>query len=151
MVGLVRAAAGETGEARDRVNCVSRFGVATPLACGNSGTSPQEMEELSYTPAKPKRRGAQGQPYRRGCSLPGLRRVGVLQRTQLGGRWKEHRSSSLQSLIFTAKAAVIALHTRSRSGQLVASILLLSAATATIVALSKQLSLSINTSSRLYC
>ncbi|KAJ8503918.1 hypothetical protein OPV22_004804 [Ensete ventricosum] len=107
MVGLVRAAAGETGEARDRVNCVSRFGVATPLACGNSGTSQQEMEELSCTPVKPKRRGAQGQPYRRGCSLPGLRRVGVLQRTQLGGRWKEHRSVNGRSSFFVSWTAEV--------------------------------------------
>uniref|UniRef100_A0A0D9W115 Uncharacterized protein n=1 Tax=Leersia perrieri TaxID=77586 RepID=A0A0D9W115_9ORYZ len=44
VVGLVRAAAGELGRHGVRVNCVSPGGVATPLSCGLTGMSPEEME-----------------------------------------------------------------------------------------------------------
>uniref|UniRef100_A0A0D9ZFD3 Uncharacterized protein n=1 Tax=Oryza glumipatula TaxID=40148 RepID=A0A0D9ZFD3_9ORYZ len=44
VLGLVRAAAGELGRHGVRVNCVSPGGVATPLSCGLTGMSPEEME-----------------------------------------------------------------------------------------------------------
>ncbi|URD82860.1 short-chain dehydrogenase reductase, partial [Musa troglodytarum] len=47
LVGLVSAAAGELGLHGIRVNCVSPFGVATPLACGYHGRSPEQVEDSS--------------------------------------------------------------------------------------------------------
>ena len=47
LLGLVRAAAGEYGPHGIRVNCVSPFGVATPLACGLNGASPETVERLT--------------------------------------------------------------------------------------------------------
>lgn len=44
VVGLVRAAAGELGRHGVRVNCVSPFGVGTPLACRYSGATPEQVE-----------------------------------------------------------------------------------------------------------
>ncbi|CAL9206182.1 unnamed protein product [Musa hybrid cultivar] len=51
LVGLVSAAAGELGLHGIRVNCVSPFGVATPLACGYHGRSPEQVEESSCAAA----------------------------------------------------------------------------------------------------
>ncbi|KAK8967680.1 Short-chain dehydrogenase reductase 3b [Platanthera guangdongensis] len=45
--GLMKAAAGELGEKGVRVNCVSPFGVATPLMCGGVGMSPEDVEKVS--------------------------------------------------------------------------------------------------------
>ncbi|OAY62548.1 Short-chain dehydrogenase reductase 5 [Ananas comosus] len=45
VVGLVRSAAGELGRHGVRVNCISPFGVATPLACKFLGGSETEVEE----------------------------------------------------------------------------------------------------------
>ncbi|XP_077239842.1 short-chain dehydrogenase reductase 3b-like [Tasmannia lanceolata] len=44
LVGLVRSAAGELGKHGIRVNCISPFGVATPLACALKNLSPSEVE-----------------------------------------------------------------------------------------------------------
>ncbi|KAK8967681.1 Short-chain dehydrogenase reductase 3b [Platanthera guangdongensis] len=44
--GLMKAAAGELGEKGVRVNCVSPYGVATPLMCGAVGLSSHEVEAL---------------------------------------------------------------------------------------------------------
>ncbi|KAG9459894.1 hypothetical protein H6P81_004402 [Aristolochia fimbriata] len=44
IVGLARSAAAELGKHGIRVNCVSPFGVATPLACGISGCDAAETE-----------------------------------------------------------------------------------------------------------
>ncbi|KAG1326129.1 short-chain dehydrogenase reductase 3b-like [Cocos nucifera] len=46
VLGLVRAAAGELGQHGIRVNCMSPFGVATPLACELKGASPSKVEDL---------------------------------------------------------------------------------------------------------
>lgn len=46
LLGLVRAAAGEYGPYGIRVNCVSPFGVATPLSCGLDGVSPDVVESI---------------------------------------------------------------------------------------------------------
>ncbi|XP_008812964.2 short-chain dehydrogenase reductase 3b-like [Phoenix dactylifera] len=46
VLGLVRAAAGELGQHGIRVNCLSPFGVATPLACGLNGMSLSKVEDL---------------------------------------------------------------------------------------------------------
>lgn len=51
LLGLVRTAAGEYGPYGIRVNCVSPFGVATPLACGLKGMSPKVVEDLSCAAA----------------------------------------------------------------------------------------------------
>ncbi|KAJ8510494.1 hypothetical protein OPV22_000928 [Ensete ventricosum] len=51
VVGLVSAAAGELGLHGIRVNCISPFGVATPLACGYDGRSPEQVEESSCAAA----------------------------------------------------------------------------------------------------
>ncbi|KAL6008740.1 Short-chain dehydrogenase reductase 3b [Asimina triloba] len=45
LVGLVRSAAAELGAHGIRVNCVSPFGVATPLACGMGNWQPAQVEE----------------------------------------------------------------------------------------------------------
>ncbi|KAJ6796232.1 putative short-chain dehydrogenase reductase 5 [Iris pallida] len=47
LVGLVRAAAGELGSGGIRVNCVSPFGVATPMSCGLNGLTPEMLEATS--------------------------------------------------------------------------------------------------------
>ncbi|CAN1353134.1 Short-chain dehydrogenase reductase 3b [Linum perenne] len=44
LVGLVRSACGELGEYGIRVNCISPFGLATPLTCGAFGMRPDEVE-----------------------------------------------------------------------------------------------------------
>ncbi|CAN0888709.1 Short-chain dehydrogenase reductase 3b [Linum grandiflorum] len=44
LVGLVRSACGELGEYGIRVNCISPFGLATPLTCGAFGLKPDEVE-----------------------------------------------------------------------------------------------------------
>ncbi|XP_047314194.1 short-chain dehydrogenase reductase 3b-like [Impatiens glandulifera] len=54
VLGLVRAASQQLGLYGIRVNCVSPFGVSTPMSCGAFGTSPEEMEVLiePFTPLK---------------------------------------------------------------------------------------------------
>ncbi|KAK9139098.1 hypothetical protein Scep_008779 [Stephania cephalantha] len=47
LVGLVRSVCGELGSYGIRVNCVSPYGVATPLSCGLTGQSVSEMEARS--------------------------------------------------------------------------------------------------------
>ncbi|GLU07195.1 hypothetical protein SLE2022_241610 [Rubroshorea leprosula] len=44
LVGLVRAACGELGAHGIRVNCISPFGVATPLSCEAYNLQPSEVE-----------------------------------------------------------------------------------------------------------
>ncbi|XP_077219223.1 short-chain dehydrogenase reductase 3b-like [Tasmannia lanceolata] len=44
LVGLVRSATGELGKHGIRVNCISPFGVATPLACSVMNVGPSELE-----------------------------------------------------------------------------------------------------------
>ncbi|KAK8954835.1 Short-chain dehydrogenase reductase 3b [Platanthera zijinensis] len=45
--GLMKVAAGELGEKGVRVNCVSPFGLATPLVCGALGMSTEDVERVS--------------------------------------------------------------------------------------------------------
>ncbi|KAK4260015.1 hypothetical protein QN277_003191 [Acacia crassicarpa] len=45
VLGLVRAACSELGAHGIRVNCVSPYGVATPLACSPFNRKPEEVEE----------------------------------------------------------------------------------------------------------
>ncbi|KAI9113582.1 hypothetical protein K1719_015509 [Acacia pycnantha] len=45
VLGLVRAACSELGAHGIRVNCVSPYGVATPLACSPFNMKPEEIEE----------------------------------------------------------------------------------------------------------
>ncbi|XP_051141623.1 short-chain dehydrogenase reductase 3b-like [Andrographis paniculata] len=45
VVGLVRSACSELGRRGIRVNCISPFGVATPLACAVYGQEPREVEQ----------------------------------------------------------------------------------------------------------
>ncbi|PKU62466.1 Short-chain dehydrogenase reductase 3b [Dendrobium catenatum] len=47
VLGLVKAAAGELGEKGVRVNCVSPFGVATPLSCGIGMMTAELVEKLT--------------------------------------------------------------------------------------------------------
>ncbi|PKA51533.1 Short-chain dehydrogenase reductase 3b [Apostasia shenzhenica] len=47
IVGLVKSAAKELGKNGVRVNCVSPYGVATPLACEGMRLPPEKVEELS--------------------------------------------------------------------------------------------------------
>ncbi|KAH0461943.1 hypothetical protein IEQ34_009518 [Dendrobium chrysotoxum] len=47
VLGLVKAAAGELGEKGVRVNCVSPFGVATPLSCGFGMMTAELVEKLT--------------------------------------------------------------------------------------------------------
>lgn len=47
LLGLVRSAASELGKHGIRVNCVSPFGVATPLACNVHNQEPSEVEMVS--------------------------------------------------------------------------------------------------------
>ncbi|XP_052173959.1 short-chain dehydrogenase reductase 3b-like isoform X1 [Diospyros lotus] len=47
LVGLVRAACSELGAYGIRVNCVSPFGVATPLSCKAYNLEPEEVEASS--------------------------------------------------------------------------------------------------------
>ncbi|KAI4301564.1 hypothetical protein L6164_034831 [Bauhinia variegata] len=47
LLGLVRSACSELGAYGIRVNCVSPFGVATPLACGPFNLEPHQVEENS--------------------------------------------------------------------------------------------------------
>lgn len=44
VVGLVKTACGELGKYGIRINCVSPFGVATPLACDAYGLKPAQIE-----------------------------------------------------------------------------------------------------------
>ncbi|KAL6968565.1 Short-chain dehydrogenase reductase 3b [Sarracenia purpurea var. burkii] len=44
ILGIVRSACSELGEYGIRVNCVSPFGVATPLSCGHFNLEPSEVE-----------------------------------------------------------------------------------------------------------
>ncbi|KAF6172227.1 hypothetical protein GIB67_024849 [Kingdonia uniflora] len=48
ILGLIRSACGELGVHGIRVNCVSPFGVATPLSCGIVNLDPSGMEDLTY-------------------------------------------------------------------------------------------------------
>lgn len=48
LVGLVRAACSELGAHGIRVNCISPFGVATPLSCAVYNMQPEEVEATSY-------------------------------------------------------------------------------------------------------
>lgn len=45
LVGLVRSACSELGGHGIRVNCVSPYGVATPLACSTFNVEPEKVEE----------------------------------------------------------------------------------------------------------
>ncbi|KAL7151001.1 hypothetical protein ABFS83_04G002800 [Erythranthe nasuta] len=47
VVGLMKTACGELGEHGIRINCISPFGVATPLACEAYGLKPSEVEDNS--------------------------------------------------------------------------------------------------------
>ncbi|KAJ4766512.1 NAD(P)-binding Rossmann-fold superfamily protein [Rhynchospora pubera] len=47
VLGLVRAAAADLGRYGIRVNCVSPFGVATPMSCGIAGMTPEVMEQVT--------------------------------------------------------------------------------------------------------
>ena len=47
ILGLMKAAAGDLGAKGVRVNCVSPYGVATPLACEGSRKTAGELEELT--------------------------------------------------------------------------------------------------------
>ena len=47
LVGVVRSACSELGDYGIRVNCVSPFGVATPLACKGFNVEPHEVEASS--------------------------------------------------------------------------------------------------------
>ncbi|PIN09924.1 Reductase [Handroanthus impetiginosus] len=51
VVGLVKTACGELGKHGIRVNCISPFGVATPLACKAYGLKPSEVEANSSAAA----------------------------------------------------------------------------------------------------
>ncbi|KAG0475844.1 hypothetical protein HPP92_012685 [Vanilla planifolia] len=47
ILGLVKAAAAELGPKGVRVNCVSPFGLATPLMCSAMGMSPQKVDDVT--------------------------------------------------------------------------------------------------------
>jgi NAD(P)-dependent dehydrogenase (short-subunit alcohol dehydrogenase family) len=47
VLGLVRAAAADLGRHGIRVNCVSPSGVGTPLSCGITGMTPEEVEQAT--------------------------------------------------------------------------------------------------------
>ncbi|KAK8954837.1 Short-chain dehydrogenase reductase 3b [Platanthera zijinensis] len=47
ILGLMKVAAGELGEKGVRVNCVSPFGMATPLWCRAVGLSPEDAEKVA--------------------------------------------------------------------------------------------------------
>ncbi|GMY17126.1 short-chain dehydrogenase reductase 3b-like [Fagus crenata] len=49
LVGLVRSACGELGVHGIRVNCISPFGVATPLSCRAYNLEPNQVESNSCT------------------------------------------------------------------------------------------------------
>lgn len=51
LLGLVKSACGELGAYGIRVNCVSPFGVATPLACKAFNLEPEEVEANSSSTA----------------------------------------------------------------------------------------------------
>ncbi|XP_039007591.1 short-chain dehydrogenase reductase 3b-like [Hibiscus syriacus] len=51
IVGLVRGACSELGDHGIRVNCVSPYGVGTPLACKAFNWEPSEVEASSYSAA----------------------------------------------------------------------------------------------------
>ncbi|XP_028791485.1 short-chain dehydrogenase reductase 3b-like [Neltuma alba] len=51
LVGLVRSACSELGAYGIRVNCVSPFGVATPLACSTFNLEPHQVEANSSSQA----------------------------------------------------------------------------------------------------
>ncbi|KAG6409997.1 hypothetical protein SASPL_128041 [Salvia splendens] len=47
VVGLARSACGELGRHGIRVNCISPFGVATPMVCAAYGAEPEDIEANS--------------------------------------------------------------------------------------------------------
>ncbi|XP_021768648.1 short-chain dehydrogenase reductase 3b-like [Chenopodium quinoa] len=49
VVGLVKAASSELGAHGIRVNCISPFGVATPLACNTYNMEPSQLEQSCAT------------------------------------------------------------------------------------------------------
>lgn len=51
VVGLARSACGELGRHGIRVNCISPFGVATPMVCAAYGATEREIEESSCAAA----------------------------------------------------------------------------------------------------
>ncbi|KAM0951230.1 putative oxidoreductase [Dioscorea sansibarensis] len=51
VIGLMRSAVSELGVHGIRINCISPYGVATPLACSYSGKTPEEVEDAFYETA----------------------------------------------------------------------------------------------------